>query len=110
MMTKSHDHYQTCKFGFVIKCNEYGYYVNLERRAGQHMHIGHHRPINPEFISLPSRLMSDEMKRDACHAMDAQTSKAAGRNFIFGKFGKYINSIKIAYLASSAKDKKSNGK
>ncbi len=51
--------------------------------------------------------MTDEMKSDARHAMNAQTSKDAGRNCIFGKFGKYINSIKIAYLASSKKDRNS---
>ena len=106
-MTKSRAPGQTCKFGFYIKWDEYGYYINLNRCSGQPMHIGHPRPISQHLISLPTRLMSEEMKHDARHAMDALSSKAAGRNFIFGKFGKYVNTIKIAYLASS---QKGNGK
>jgi hypothetical protein len=49
--------------------------------------------------------MSEEMKNDARHAMHTLSSRAAGRNLIFGKFGKYVNAIKIAYLASSQKEK-----
>ena len=100
-MTKSH----APGFGFYIKWGEYGYYINLNRCSGQPMHIGHPRPISQHLISLPTRFMSEEMKYDARHAMDTLSRKAAGRNFIFGKFGKYVNTIKIAYLASSQKYK-----
>jgi hypothetical protein len=105
-----HGNSSTCKFGFVIKCDQHGYYVNLERRAGEATHSGHPCPINPKLLSHPTRLMSKEEKRDARHAMDAQSSKAAGRNFIFGKFGKYISNIKIAYLSSASEDANLQGK
>ena len=61
--------------------------------------------MRSKLVAMPTRLMTDEMKSDARHAMNAQSSKAAGRNYLFGKFGKYINSIKIAYLASTKKDR-----
>ena len=70
----------------MVKCDRHGYYVNLERRAGEAIHTGHPRPINPTLLSQPTRLMSKGEKREALHVMDAQCSKAAARNFIFRKF------------------------
>ena len=102
--TTSKDHGHSCKFGFIIKCDRYGYFVTLQYNGGNPTHTGHPRCLNPSLTPYPKRLMTEEMIRAAKQAMDAQSSKAAGRNFIFGQFGKYIGTMKIAYLSSRNDD------
>ncbi|KAL7526628.1 hypothetical protein ACHAWF_001849 [Thalassiosira exigua] len=51
--------------------------------------------------------MTNEMKRDSKHVMMATCNKAAGRNYMFSKFGKFINRAKVAYLAG--RDDSSSG-
>ena len=106
-MSKTTTSKETCKFCFVIKFDAFGHYIHVDCGSGQHMHNGHPKPMKSELLAMPTQLLTDEMKSDAGHAMNAQSSKASGRNYIFGKFGKYINSIKIEYLASSKKGRKS---
>ena len=106
-MSKTTTCEETCNFGFVIKFDMFGYYIHVDCSSGQHMHNGHPKPMTSELVAMPMQLMTDEMKSDAQHAMNAQSRKAAGSIYLFGKFGKYINSIKIAYLTSTKKDRNS---
>ncbi|KAL7528985.1 hypothetical protein ACHAXR_004319 [Thalassiosira sp. AJA248-18] len=102
IQTKSTD--GTCKLRFTIKWDCYGYYVYLERNTGNHTHTGHPRPLNPKETPIPTRLLSDEAINDVKHITESHTSARTARNFIYKKFGQFIASAKIAYLASKNDD------
>ena len=51
-------------------------------------------------MSFPTRLLTDTQIDDTKQVVSATCNKAVGRNFIRGKFGRFINIIKIAYLSS----------
>lgn len=101
----------TCKFSMTIMWDSHGFYVSLHKRAGRREHTGHPKPFEPDKLPFPSRLLTTPERKDMKHAVDVQQSKAAGRNFLLGKFNKYINSLKVNYQSqkmeggdSSAKD------
>jgi hypothetical protein len=73
-MSKTTSSKETCKFCFVIKFDTFGYYIHVDRGSGQHMHNGHPKPMTSKLVAMPMRLMTDEMKIDARHAMNSQSN------------------------------------
>ena len=102
---KRNNNKNTCPFGFTVKWDRLGFYVDLIRRSGNPMHCYHPQVFKPSTLSFPTRLLSDDQIDDTRQVVEATCNKAIGRNFIHGKFGRFINSIKIAYLAG----RKANG-
>ena len=89
-----------CPMRFVIKWDEYGFYMYLDRNAGNSEHIGHPKR---DGVSMPTRLLSESDKEETRHVVESTTNKAVGRNFLLRRLGKFINSAKIAYLTRSGK-------
>ena len=54
-------------------------------------------------MPFPTRLLTKDQIENTTEIVKAAASKAVGRNFLHGKFGRFINSIKINYLASKTK-------
>ena len=69
------------------------------------MHCFHSKVFKPSTLSFPTRLLTHEQIDDTKHAVEATCNKAVGRNFIKGKFGRFINHIKVAYLSQRDDDK-----
>jgi hypothetical protein len=96
---KTADQSNVCHFKFTEKYDDQGrIYINFERRVGQHMHNNHPKPFDNSSIPWPSRLLTQEERTGAQNSMDAQSSKAAGRNFVKTAYNKFINSSKALYL------------
>ena len=87
-----------CKMKFTIKWDEYGFYVELDRASGCHIHNDHPKPLDISAIPYPSRLLTQEQIEDTCQVVAATSNKATGRNFAFNKYGHFISTMKIAYM------------
>jgi len=88
-----------CPFSFTIKWDNFGFYVNLDRKCGCSIHENHPKPFDPSSIPIPTRLLTQDEVDDTRYVVESACSKAAGRNFMRTKFGKFINSIKMNYLS-----------
>lgn len=99
---------EICKFGFSIMWDEYGYFVTLIRKSGHQLHNGHPKHHDPSLIPIPSRLLDEEEEETVNYVVESACNKAAGRNYMFKRMGKFISSMKIAYL--NEKNKESNTK
>ncbi len=47
---------------------------------------------------MPTRLLSEEEKEDIVNVDKSSGNNVVGRNFMHGKFGKFLNSMKVDYL------------
>ena len=89
---------EICKFGFSIMWDEYGYFVTLIRKSGHHFHNGHPKHHDPSLIPIPSRLLDEEEEETVNYVVESACNKAARQNYMFKQMGKFISSMKIAYL------------
>ena len=102
----------SCKFGFTVKWVLDGYfYIELRQRSGCSLHSSHARFIDPQTVPVPTRLLTSDQIENIAHVVNATSNNATGRNLLHTKFGKFINSMKAAYLCrkhngelSSARD------
>ncbi len=94
MMRKS----EICKFHFSVFWDEQGYYVNLRNKGGKNTHNGHSKHHDPSNIPIPTRLLDVDEEETVNHVVESACNKAAGRNYMFKRFGKFISSMKVAYL------------
>ena len=94
----SQDQTQLCHFYFVIEWDSHGFYVKLNKRSGCCTHTFHPRIFEKGVLPFPTRLLTKDQIENTTEIVKAAASKAVGRNFLRGKFGKFINSIKINYL------------
>ncbi len=92
-----------CKFIFAIKADEFGFYIHLQRNAGQPIHNDHPKPFDPSLIPLPTQLLGEQEKDNILNVVESTCDKAQGRNFTRGKFRKFINSLKVDYLFQKSK-------
>ena len=104
----SQDQTKLCQFYFVIEWDMHGFYVKLKKRSGCSTHSFHPRIFEKGVLPFPSRLLTKEQIENTTEVVKAAASKAVGRNFLRGKYGKFINSIKINYLYSKDDDGKSS--
>ena len=94
-----------CPFTFTVKWDGIGFYIDLFRSSGNPMHCYHSKVFKPSALSFPTRLLTHEQIDDARHVVEAACNKAVGRNFIKGKFGRFVNNIKVAYLSERENNK-----
>ena len=83
-----------CPFGFVVKWDHLGYYINLTHKSGCPTHERHPKTTQ---VSIPARLIKEEEKETLFHLALACCGPSIGRNYIYSKIGKYMPQIKIAY-------------
>ena len=95
----------TCPFRFRLRVDEGGFYITVFRGAGISLHQGHPR-FDPKFVTNQSSSLTQEEKKDAQHVVRSTINKAAGREFIKAKFGKFLPSSQIAYLSAIRADYK----
>jgi len=89
----------TCKLCFTNKWDSHGFYVELQRASGNGMHNDHPRPTDPSVIPFPSRLLTQEQIEQTCHVVSAAANKAAGRNYHLSTTGRWMSTVKIAYIS-----------
>ncbi len=94
--TKLSDHIGAFLFSFY--CDEYGFQINLNRMSGCCNHEGYSRIRDTTSIPIPTCLLSEDEILGTKHVVDSSCYKAAGTNFIRGKFGKFLNYIKVEYI------------
>ncbi len=73
-----------------------------------HLHNGHQQPHDPTSIPIPPRLLDEEEEETIKHGVESACNNAAGRNYMFKQMGKFISSMKVAYL--NCMETKSNSK
>ncbi len=95
---------EICKFNFSVFWDLHGYYVNLHNKGGNNIHNGHPKHHDPLNVPIPTRLLDADEEETVNHVVESACNKAAGRNYMFKRFGKFISSMKVAYL-----NRKSNG-
>ncbi len=86
--TANSDH--TCKFGFSVSSNMQGFFIRLKYNSDNSSHIGHPKPINRITIPIPTQLLSEEEKEDIRNIKESLGNNSPDRNFMHGKFGKFI--------------------
>ena len=89
-----------CHWRAALKWDEFSFFIELERRSGNPMHEGHPRILEPGAMPFPVRYLTDDQIDDARQVVTSTSNKATGRNFAFGKWGRFINSVKMAYIAN----------
>ncbi|KAL3756458.1 hypothetical protein ACHAWU_009852, partial [Discostella pseudostelligera] len=92
----------SCKFNFDVKWDEYGYYVNLFRDAGNPIHNNHPKPVDLSVIPYSTRLLTDETKKELQNVVDASRSHCVARNYALKSQDKYLDVAKMAYLSRKA--------
>ena len=95
---KTTDQKTPCKMGFTIKWDSHGFYVELQRASGNGMHNDHPRLTDPSVIPFPTRLLTQEQIEQTCNVVTAASNKGAGRNYHLNTTGRFMSSVKIAYL------------
>ena len=87
-----------CNFSATIKWDEFAFFVELERNAGNPMHEHHPRIVDSSAMPFPTRLLTQEQIEDTRDVVRATSNRAVGRNFLKGRLGRFVDSVKIAYL------------
>ncbi len=88
---------KVCKFTFSVK-DELGFFIHLMKKAGQPIQNNHPKQFDPSIIPILSLLLDEYELEDIITVVQSTCGKAHGRNFMHGKFGKLINSLKVDYL------------
>jgi hypothetical protein len=93
----------TCKFQFIVKWDRLlGFYVELKHKAGHAIHSSHPKLLDITYLPLSTRLLTPHQIEDALHVVNSTSNNGAGRNYLHGRFGKFVNLIKVAYLGRKA--------
>ena len=58
----------------------------------------HPRFIEPQTVPIPTRLLISDQIDNKVHVVNATSNNGAARNYLHGKFGKFINLMKVGYL------------
>lgn len=89
----------TCRFQFMVKWDPgLCFYIELQQRSGHPYHSSHLKLLSDTSIPLPTRLLTSDQVEETLHVINATSNNGAARNYLHGKFGKFVNLIKIAYL------------
>jgi hypothetical protein len=74
------------------------FYIELQQRSGHPYHSSHLKLLSDTSIPLPTRLLTSDQVEETLDVINATSNNGAARNYLHGKFGKFVNLIKIAYL------------
>ncbi len=89
-----------CWFQFVVKwdINVCFYIELLKQQSGHVFHVSHTKFIDPNLVAVPTRLLTSDQIDNIVHVVNATSNNGCARNYIHGKFGKFISLMKAAYL------------
>jgi hypothetical protein len=79
-----------------------GFYGELKHKAGHAIHSSHPKLLDITYLPLSTRLLTPHQIEDALHVVNSTSNNGAGRNYLHGRFGKFVNLIKVAYLGRKA--------
>jgi hypothetical protein len=88
-----------CWFQFIVKLEiNVCFYIQLKQQSGHAFHFSHTKFIHLNSVSLPTCLLTSDQIDNIVHVVNATSNNGCACNFIHGKFGKFINLMKTAYL------------
>ena len=61
-------------------------------------HNSYPRFVEPQTVPIPTRLLISDQIDNIVHVVNATSNNGAVCNYLHGKFGKFINLMKAAYL------------
>ncbi len=94
----------TCKFRLIVKWDMLlGFYVELKHKAGHAIHSSHPKLLDITYLPLSTRLLTPHQIEDALHVVNSTSNNGSARNYLHGRFGKFVNLINVAYLGRKAK-------
>ena len=82
-----------------------GFYVELKHKAGHAIHSFYPKLLDITYLPLSTCLLKPHKIEDAHQEMNSTSNNGAAINYLHGRFGKFVNLIKVAYLG-----RKTNGK
>ena len=83
-----------------------GFYGELKHKAGHGIHSSHPKLLDITYLPLSTCLFTPhDQIEDALHMVNSTSNNGASRNYLHGRFGKFVNLIKVANLG-----RKANGK
>jgi hypothetical protein len=74
------------------------FYIELKQQSGHAFHVSHTKFIDPNLVAVPTRLLTPDQIDNIFHVVNATSNNGCARNYIHGKFGKFVSLIKAAYL------------
>lgn len=78
--------------------DEYGCCICLKYNGGNHIQHSHSKPHDPSTIPIPTQFLEEEKEETVQQVVDSACDKAAGRNYMFCRFGKFSSSMKVTCL------------
>jgi hypothetical protein len=88
-----------CRFQFFVKWDmNVCFYIELKQQSGHAFHVSHTKFIHPNLVAVPTRLLTSDQIDYIVHIVNATSNNECARNYIHGKFGKFISLMKAAYL------------
>ena len=78
------------------------FFIDFRQCSGCPDHQSHPRFIDPTTVSLPTCLLTSDQINNIVHVVNATSNNGTARNYLHGKFGKFINLMKSAYLCRRA--------
>jgi hypothetical protein len=91
---------ELCPFRFTVKWDSFGFYITVEKKGFGCPHHANHLKGDLSKLSLPMQLIPENEKDILRSMSSACIGSAVGRNYVFSKLGKFINSAQIAYFTS----------
>ncbi len=87
------------KFQFTVKGElDHYFYIELKQCSGHACHHSHPEHIDPNSVPIPTRLLTLEQIGNIVHFVHATSNNGTGCNHIVGKYGKFLNLMKTAYI------------
>ncbi len=88
-----------CRFQFVVKWDiNVCFYIEIKQRSGHAFHVSHTKSIDPNSVAVQTRLLTSDQIDNIVHIVNATSNNGCARNYIHGKFSKFISLMKVAYL------------
>jgi len=88
---------RSCPFVFTIKFDIYGFYIQLERKAGNPYH-NYHPSRDPNSITVPKRLLTAADEEVMLHLANSCCSTGVRRNYMYSKLGRLTSRSRAGYM------------
>ena len=87
-----------CPFLFVVRWDAGGFFIELTRKQGNPVHVGHPKSVNLEDATFPPRLLKEDERESIRQVKESTSNKGSARNFTKQTFGRYVSSVSIGNL------------
>jgi hypothetical protein len=72
-----------------------GFFIELEKCAGESFHCFHAKVLDPSSIPFPARLLTIEQVQNTLDVLNATSNNGVGRNYLRLSIGKFVSLVKI---------------